>query len=420
MARDWSSWLTQRAKSLPGDAAQVAAVAFGAQIAVAVGITAVDAIRKSRTSEMHKAPNTPPREVTVETNQLTTYTYGAHVYDAMLEAINAATDHVYLVSYIWKGDEVGQQFKDAVIAAADRGVNVCLVFDGFANLVVPRDFKTFPANVHVLQFPTVRYFAFVDIRRTGRDHRKALVVDGKVGFVGGYNIGSLYATQWRDTHLRVQGEAVWELGNTFVDFWNRHKSRGLPLLGDSGTPNWKPAIRAARNEPSRVVYPVRGLYLEAIDRSTKHIWITQAYFIPDREIQEGLMAAAARGVDVRVILPQRSNHVVADVVARSYFAKLLAGGVRLFLYQDAMVHAKTATVDGEWTTVGTANIDRLSLTGNYEVNLEILDKSQAESMQDIFRSDLTNCEELTLAMWEDRTLIHRGAEQILRPLHPFL
>ncbi|MBW8173778.1 phosphatidylserine/phosphatidylglycerophosphate/cardiolipin synthase family protein [Ornithinimicrobium sp. Arc0846-15] len=420
MGSDWTGWLRQRAKSLPADAAQLAALALGAQVAVAAGVIGVDAIRKSRTTEMHQAPDTPPRELEVSTNHLTTYTYGAHVYDAMLTAINEATDYIYFASYIWKGDEVGQQFKDAFIEAANRGVTVCLVFDGFANLVVPKEFKTFPDNVEVLQFPTVRYFAFVDVRRTGRDHRKMLIVDGDVGFVGGYNIGSLYATQWRDTHVRLQGEAVWELENTFVDFWNRHKRRGLADLPDSGTPSWDPAIRAARNEPSRIVYPVRGLYLEAIDRATESIWITQAYFIPDREIQEGLMSAAARGVDVRVILPQRSNHVIADVVSRSYFATLLAGGVRLFMYQDAMVHAKTATVDGKWTTVGTANIDRLSLTGNYEVNLQILDREQAGVMQDIFRHDLINCEELTLKMWEERTLVHRGAEFMLKPLHPLL
>ena len=246
------------------------------------------------------------------------------------------------------------------------------------------------------------------------------MVDDVIGFVGGYNIGALYATQWRDTHLRVEGDAVWELRNTFIDFWNRHRRAGLPVLPDTGAPGWDHTIRAARNEPSRVVFPVRGIYLEAIDRATHHIWITQAYFIPDREILHGLLTAAARGVDVRVLTPQRSNHVVADVVARSYFTDLLRGGVRIFLYRDAMVHAKTATVDGAWTTVGTANIDRLSLRGNYEVNLEILDRTQAQVMEDIFRRDLDNCVELSLEDWHDRDLIHRAVERMLRPLQPLL
>ena len=388
---------------------------------VAAAVTGVDAVRKRRTTEVHEAPEDQPHSAHVAGNALTTFTYGAHLYEAMIEAIEQATDHIYLATFIWKGDALGQRFKDALIAAADRGVTVCVVFDGFANLVVPRAFKTFPPSVHVMKFPAIRPgLALVNVRRTGRDHRKVLVVDDVIGFVGGYNIGELYATQWRDTHLRVAGEAVWELRNTFTDFWNRHRRSGLPMLPDSGSPSWDHAIRAARNEPSRVVFPVRGIYLEAIDRATHHIWITQAYFIPDREILHGLLSAAARGVDVRVLTPQRSNHVVADVVARSYFADLLRGGVRIFLYRDAMVHAKTATVDGVWTTVGTANIDRLSLRGNYEVNLEILDRTQAQVMEDIFRRDLTNCVELSLEGWQARDLLHRAVERTLRPLQPLL
>lgn len=421
MADSWLSWAHERVRGLPGTAVRAAALAAAAPVGVAGVVTAVDVLRKRRTAEVLEAPAHPPRTSSVSGNELTTYTYGEHLFEAMLEAIDGAREHIYLASYIWKGDEVGQRFKDAVIAAADRGVQVCLVFDGFANLVVPREFKAFPEAVHVLKFPTLRAgFPLIDVRRTGRDHRKMLVVDGRVGFVGGYNIGSLYATQWRDTHLRVEGAAVWELSNTFVDFWNRHRTPTLPDLPDSGSAHWDHPIRAARNEPSRVVFPVRGIYLEAIDRATERIWITQGYFIPDREILRGLRAASERGVDVRVLTPQRSNHVVADVVARSYFTDLLRGGARIFLYQDAMVHAKTATVDGRWTTVGTANIDRLSLRGNYEVNLEIVHREQAAVMEQVFRTDLGNCVEITLEQWQDRDLLHRAVERVLRPLQPLL
>ena len=389
-------------------------------LSLAVALTGFDALRKRRIVDEHTVPPHPPRPATVDDNQLTTYTYGEHLFKDMIEAIDAATDYVYLVTYIWKSDEVGQAFKDAVIRAAERGVTVCVVFDGFANLVVPGEFKKFPESVHVLKFPTIRSGLVINVRRTGRDHRKVLVVDGKVGFVGGYNIGSLYATHWRDTHIRVRGIAVWELQNTFVDFWNRHRGRKHAELPDSGSPLWNSRIMAARNEPSRLVFPVRHIYLEAIDRALERIWITQGYFIPDREIKGGLLAAAARGVDVRVLMPARSNHVVADWVARSHYTQLLRGGVRLFLYEDVMVHAKTATVDGIWTTVGTANIDRLSLIGNYEVNLEIHDFGQAAEMEEIFRQDLRNAPEMTLEQWEERGFLPRLAERILEPLHPLL
>jgi cardiolipin synthase len=396
------------------------AAAVGPPLALAVALTGADALRKARVPDERSVPPHDPMEAEVDGNELTTYTYGEHLYEDMLEAIDDAKDYVYLVTYIWKADAIGRRFKEAVIRAADRGVTVCVVFDGFANLVVPTEFKKFPDNVHLLKFPTIRSGLVVNVRRTGRDHRKVLVVDGKVGFVGGYNIGTTYRNKWRDTHMRVRGVAVWELQNTFVDFWNRHSRRRHPPLEDTGSPVWNSRILAARNEPSRLVFPVRGIYLEAIDRAMHRIWITQGYFIPDREILSGLLAAARRGVDIRVLMPEASNHVVADWVARSHFDSLLRGGVRIFLYQDVMVHAKTATVDGTWTTVGTANIDRLSLIGNYEVNLEIHDRGQAAQMERIFQRDLDNARELTLEEWEERGVLRRIVEWTLEPLHPLL
>ncbi|WP_151526903.1 phospholipase D-like domain-containing protein [Serinicoccus kebangsaanensis] len=399
----------------------VAGAGVAGQLTLAAGVVAADALRKRRDHVDRDAPVQDPLSTTVQGSRVTTYTYGQYLYDDMIAAIDEAEDFVYLASYIWKADEVGRAFKEAVLRAADRGVLVCLVFDGFANLVVPRDFLKFPEGVHVLRFPVLRTaLPLIDVRASGRDHRKILVVDGRVGFVGGYNIGSLYATSWRDTHVRVEGTSVWELQNAFTDFWNRHKGRRRPDLPDSGTLDWNAHIRAARNEPSRVVYPVRALYLEAIDRAVHRIWITQGYFIPDREILHGLLTAASRGVDVRVVMPQASNHVLADIVAQSYFATLLEGGVRLHLYHDVMVHAKTMTVDGRWATIGTANVDRLSMQGNYEINLEIVDPEQAEHMERIFRSDLEHCHELTLQEWEERGRGTRLVERVLQPLQVLL
>ncbi|WP_131105388.1 phospholipase D-like domain-containing protein [Ornithinimicrobium sufpigmenti] len=400
-----------------------AGVTVAGQVTLGAAIMVADALRKQRDYAEDKVPEHPPRIADVDGNELKTYTFGRHLYDDMVKAIDEARDFVYLASYMWKGDEVGQALKDAVLRAAERGVLVCIVYDGFANLVVPREFKSFPDSIHVMPFPVMRTaIPIIDIRSTGRDHRKILVVDGRVGFVGGYNIGSLYAESWRDTHLRVTGLAVWELQNAFVDFWNRHRGprARLPELPDSGIQRWNSTIHAARNEPSRVIYPVRGLYLEAIDRAAQRVWITQGYFIPDPEIKNAVLAAAGRGVDVRVILPERSNHVLADLVAQAYFDDLLEGGVRLFHYRDVMVHAKTMTVDGQWSTIGTANIDRLSLQGNYEINLEIIDPDQASLMEQIFVTDLENCDEVTLEQWRQRAWYRKGVERFLRPLQVML
>jgi cardiolipin synthase len=168
------------------------------------------------------------------------------------------------------------------------------------------------------------------------------------------------------------------------------------------------------------MFPIRSMYLEAINRASSHIWMTHAYFIPDTDMVEALKAAALRGVDVRLLVPAVSNHVVADWLSRGYYGELLDAGVRIFRYTGAMVHAKTATIDGTWTTVGTANIDRLSMTGNYEINVEFIDRSMAAEMERIFACDLTNSVELTAAEWGGRGTHRKFAELVLAPLRPLL
>jgi cardiolipin synthase len=395
---------------------------LGLQLALALALTLVDSYR--RRGKKHKPfPTTPPSEVSIGGGTVKTYTFGQDLYDDMLAAIGDARDQVLFESYIWKGDEVGEQFKRALSAAAGRGVEVYVIYDGFANFVVSPLFKRFGPRLKVLEYPFYNAgWRFFDLRRYGRDHRKILVVDDQVGFVGGYNIGTPYATEWRDTHVRVTGPGVWDLKRAFADFWNlnrraRHGRR--PLLLETN-PDWEPRIRVHRNVPRLWMFPIRAMYLEAINRAFHHVYMTSAYFIPDTDFVEALNAAARRGVDVRLLVPATSNHVVADWLSRGYYSELLAAGVRIFKFQDAMVHAKTATIDGRWSTVGTANIDRLSMTGNYEINVEFIDNGMAEKMETIFRTDLSNSRELTADEWASRGIHRKFTELVLAPLRPLL
>jgi len=362
----------------------------------------------------------PPVTVPIgKGSRATTYTYGELLYEAMLAAIESARERILFETYIIKSDAVGRRFKDALTAAASRGVEVYVVYDGFANLVVGRRFFRFPPSVHVLRFPVFRLTPrMFSPRAWGRDHRKILAIDDRVAFVGGYNVGSLYATDWRDTHLRIEGEAVWELVNAFVDFWNVHGPG--PQLPDEGAPTWDPSVRAHRNVPSQLTYPIRAMYLEAIDRARSDIRLTAAYFLPDRDILAALSAAAHRGVRVQLLLPKISNHVVTDWLARGFFSELLAAGVRIHRYNEWMVHAKTITIDGVWSSVGTANIDRLSLTGNYEINLEVHGPELALHLTAVFDLDVDNSEELTAAGWDRRFVGKKACEWLLRPLRPLL
>ena len=364
-------------------------------------------------------PRVPPRSVTAGGSEVTVYTYGEDLYYDMLGAIQQAKEEIFFETFIWKSDAIGQSFKRALIEAADRGVQVYVVYDGFANLVVPRPFFVLPKNVQVRRHPIVASSVRFP-RNTGRDHRKLLVVDHDAAFVGGYNVGSLYATDWRDTHARLTGDIVWDMRNAFIDFWNLFSGRRRPALPDTGARKWHPEIRVHRNIPRLMVYPIRGMYLEAIDRASDHIYLTHAYLIPDDDLITALIRAARRGVDVRILVPAESNHIVADWLSRGFYAQLLRGGVRLFLYQGAMVHAKTATIDGQWSTIGTANMDRISLLGNYEINIEVHSAEVARQMEEIFAIDSSNTVELTLDEWRRRHAAAKFSETVLTPLRPLL
>jgi cardiolipin synthase len=378
---------------------RVALAVVAAQAVTAGALIAVDSWRKRMRPREATFPRTEAADLPLGESTVTVYTYGTALYEDMLASIEGAQERVLFESFIVKDDEVGQRFKTALIAAAERGVEVFVIYDVFANLVVRRAFFDFPPSVNVVRYPALKPgMLLLDVRKSGRDHRKLLVVDGEIGFVGGYNIGSAYATQWRDTHLRVRGPSAWELENAFIDFWNQHRA---PV-------------------PSQLIYPIRGMYLEAIDRASEHISITQPYFIPDRTMVRALLAAARRGVDVRVLVPAASNHVITDWLSRGFYAAFLRGGVTIWRFERAMIHAKTMTVDGRWSTIGTANIDRLSLTGNYEVNVEIFDRGVAQHLERVFATDLSNASQLTTAEWERRGTLAKLTEQLLAPLRPLL
>lgn len=392
-----------------------ATLAFAVEAAVVSGIYAARYRgRKHRPAAMF--PVLPPVDTDAAGAEITVYTYGGDLYEDMLTAISEAKEVIYFETFIWKGDDVGQTFKDALVAAAERGVKVYVTYDTFANLVVRPVFFQFPPSVIVRRHPLFGGggLHMLDPRNAGRDHRKILVVDHTVGFVGGYNIGALYERYWRDTHVRLSGPVVAELDFAFVDHWNAGPGGYRPRLPVPARA-WEPRVTIHRNLPRYMVYPIRNMYLEAIDRATSRVMLTHAYFIPDADLTRSLLNAAGRGVEVSIIVPDESNHALADWMSRGCYDVLLAGGVRLYLYQNAMIHSKTATIDGVWSTVGTANLDRLSLAGNYEINVEMFSDEVAATLEQVFTNDLLNCIELTSDEWRTRSLTARMSERVIAP-----
>jgi len=381
--------------------------------AVLLGIAALGRRRKHDTSFPHERFG----EVQVGENFLQLYSYGRDLYAAMLEAIDAAQESIYIESFIWKDDAVGQEFQSHLARKAAEGVAVYVIFDRFGNLVVPQAFKSsFVPPLHVLEYSAIRRpWNLLDPRRYALDHRKLLVVDGTLSFIGGYNIGSAYATQWRDTHLGLRGPAAAGLARSFIAFWNRFCPANERITQRYHLPV-DSRITIYQNEAMRLSFPIRDLHIAAIDRAEQFIFLTTAYFVPDRMLLDALKAAAGRGVDVRILVPWVSNHAVADWISHSYFTDCLRGGVRIFGYRYTMLHAKTCTIDGQWSTVGTCNLDRLSLVGNYEINAGIYSAEFAQHMSALFAEDTSEVFELTMEQWKSRPWYNKVSERILAPL----
>jgi cardiolipin synthase len=364
-------------------------------------------------------PHLSLEEVVIGDNTLQIYAFGHDLYESMLSAIDTAQKSIYLETYIWKDDQVGQEFKQKLICKANQGVDVYVIFDSFANIVVPREFKVFPTNIHMLKYQSFHkpWYIF-DPRRYALDHRKILIVDDSIGFIGGFNLGSLYETTWRDTHLRMKGPATAHLAQSFIDFWNQHApnqdhiSRHYPRRFD-------PFINLRGTSALRLTFPIRDMYIEAIDKAERSILLSNAYFVPDRVLMGALKAAAQRGVNVEILVPWISNHVIADWLTRGHFAECLKAGIHIFGYRN-MLHAKTCTIDGEWTTIGTANLDRLSSVGNYEINVEIYSKKLAYQMEELFKCDRSDSFELTLEQWLKRPWYAILSEKVLSPLRALL
>lgn len=389
---------------------------------VTVSVLTILAMARKRRKLIEGYPYVPLPETPIGDNSLRLYSQGYDLYDAMLAAIASAKQSIYLESFIIKGDTLGQEFKKRLIAKAAEGVEVYILSDWFGNLVVPWRFKRFPKGIptlHTLRYRSIRRpWHLLDPRRYVVDHRKLLVIDGQIAFVGGFNLGALYATDWRDTHLRARGPVAADLANAFVAFWNTTCQASARITLHYPR-TFDPLVSLWTTDAMRLTFPIRSLYIRAIDRAERQILLTNAYFIPDRILLQALKTAARRGVDVQLLIPWVSNHVLADWLAHGYFTGCLRAGIHIFGYRKAMIHAKTCTIDGVWTTIGTANLDRLSSVGNYEINLEIYSAKVAQQMAELFACDKTNAPEIDLERWQTRPWHVKFSERIILPLRIF-
>lgn len=356
---------------------------------------------------------------------------GPETYASMLEAIESAEHHILLESYIFADDEVGQGFADRLKSRSREGIDVRLIYDAFGSVGSDTAFfqEMESAGIDLIEFNSINPLKNPNpMDLNNRNHRKILVVDGKVAFTGGINLSSTYSTSsalssrrdpkdtgWRDTHIRVSGPAAVGFQKVFLEYWVENGGQPRPALFEptefSSAGKEIVAILAARGGDSERS-EIFAAYLSAMAAARERVWITQAYFAPDEEFISLLKQAAQRGVDVRVLVPGVSDSRLALNASRSRYRDLLEAGVEVYERQNALLHAKTAVIDGIWSTVGSSNLDYRSFLHNDEVNAIILGRPFAGLMEEQFRRDIEESRRITQADWNDRSLWSRIKERL--------
>ncbi len=346
---------------------------------------------------------------------------GDTCFGEFIKAIKEASQSINLETYIFNSDEVGWEIARYLVEKSNSGVEVNVIYDSIGCIgTSPRLFDFMRAGgIEVLEYhPFIPWRKFWNVSL--RDHRKILVVDGRIAFIGGVNIGKEYSGKqyhgddWRDTHLRIEGPAVRDIQFFFIENWYRYGGaiidnyRHFPVIDETGNK----LIMVLSSKSRRKIKPIRESYISAIKFARDSVLITNAYFIPNAKIYRSLIRAAKRGVNVCILLPGKSDIAIVKCASRYLYKRYLKGGIKIFEYTESVLHAKTAVIDGIWSTVGSSNLDRRSFKKNLEMNAIILDQQFGGQMEKMFYSDLENSIELKLENWSKRSLYNYVIEWI--------
>jgi len=357
--------------------------------------------------------------------QATLLQNGDAFYPSMLEAIREARDTINFETYIFEPDEIGNQFIEAFKERARAGVEVRILIDGFGGLKLKKkhreDLRS--SGVKIERF---RPFALRNVVRFyRREHRRAFVVDGQVGFTGGAAISKKWkgnvgnAHEWRDSMTRVTGPMVGGIQSAFAGNWVY--CTGEVLAGPRFFPPMDrgPGLCGLSlvSSPSDSQQSIRLLFWLSFVNARKRLWICSSYFIPDRRLRAAVVDRARHGVDVRILVPgNHTDAVPVQAAGRSYYDELLAAGVRIFEFQPSMMHAKTIVIDSSWSIVGSANMDERSMELNEENLLGIADRDFARAVEAGLTQDFARSEEIQLDKWRRRSIFRRGFERVATAL----
>jgi cardiolipin synthase len=347
----------------------------------------------------------------------------------MLEAIHAAKHHIHLEFFIFQPDVTGGQFLDALARKAKEGIQVRLLYDDMGS------FRLFHKKLWALWAAGGKSSVFLPLnlfrRRFQvnlRNHRKIMVVDGRVAFLGGLNIGDEYLGLvprfgfWRDTHLRLHGPVVTDLQRIFSEDWNFASGERLtdPRFFVKQPAAGTVPVQVIQSGPDRDLKSIREIYFAAVLKARHRLWIASPYFVPDAGLRDALRLAGYQGVDVRLLGLYHPDKWIPYYAGRYYWSEMLAAGVKVFQYTRGMMHSKVVLVDGEWASVGSANLDNRSLHLNFEANCLLYQPAVVAELEDAFRRDLRSSIRLERGVYARRPFTGRLLENACRLMSPVL
>lgn len=370
--------------------------------------------------------------VLTDDNDIDIFVDGSDKFEALLEDLRNAKQFIHMQYYIIKNDVLFERIKDVLIEKAAQGVEVRILFDGMGARSVSK--KTWK-KLKEQGIMTAEFFPALlgrfQLRINYRNHRKIVVIDNKIGYVGGFNVGKEYIDldekfgHWRDTHLRIQGTGVLGLALRFILDWNYAARENLfqeRELYKGLNPGKRDfcEMQIISSGPDNTTQQIRDNYLRLISKAEKSIYLQTPYFIPDEAIFNALLIAVRSGIEVNLMVPCMPDHPFVYWATYSYVGDLVMAGANCYTYDAGFLHSKGIIVDGKVFSYGTANMDIRSFSLNFEVNAVVYNAGKAKEMEDIFKRDLENCTQITRDLYAGRSLLIRIKEQVCRLLSPLL
>lgn len=364
-----------------------------------------------------------------ENNKVEVLNNGKETFSSILEAINNAQDHIHLEYYILEDGKIGDRIKELLVEKAKKGLEVRVIYDAVGSWNLTRQYVNtlHKAGVEAYEFMPV-HFPKLTSKINYRNHRKIVIIDGKTGFLGGINIADRYMDGhseigfWRDTHLRLEGDAVRSLQTIFLTDWFFvskkivHDKKYLP----EHQVNERCLVQIAASGPDSDWASIMQAYFTAITSARKHVFISTPYFAPNESIMTALKTAALSGTDVRIIMPGKTDSRLQRWSSLSYVEELLEAGVSIFVYEGGFTHSKLLLVDGIFSSVGTANMDIRSFNQNFEVNALIYDLDRTRELENSFLDDLEKSKQIYLEEFRVRTRMNKFRESLARLFSPLL